>query len=141
VSLTLERPEQRSKQRQLVAWLLGLALAVGVLTPLMHGLDDLPRADVTFVNRSKWDVSVDLLLDNGASRVGLATIRAHSAMKIEEIGAPGGDTWIFEFDAGDQTTRVSVPNETVRANHARVAVPRALTDQLEAIDAPPSPYA
>ena len=141
MSLTLERPEQRSKQRQLVAWLLGLALALGVLTPLMHGLDDLPRADVTFVNRSKWDVSVDLLLDNGASRVGLATIRAHSTMKIEEIGAPGGDTWIFEFDAWDQTTRVSVPNGTVRANHARVTVPRALTDQLEATDAPPSPYA
>ena len=141
MSLMLERPGQRSKPRQLVAWLLGLALAVGVLTPLMRQLDDMSRADVTFVNRSKWDIDVDLLLDNGSSRLGLATIRSKTSRTIGEIGVPSGGTWVFEFAARDETARVSVSGERLRADRYRVEIPRALTDQLEAKDAPPSPYA
>lgn len=139
MSLTLERPAQRSQPRQIVAWVLGTALLLAMLVPAMRALQDLPRADVTFVNRTRWDIHVDLLLDDGRSRVSLGTLGTGKAVRIQEIGEPGGDEWTFEFAAWDETAELTVSDQRLRAGQYRVAVPDALRQRLEAADAPPSP--
>lgn len=140
MSLTVQRPEQRSQLRQLAAWVFGVALLVAALVPLNRLLEDMPRADVTFVNRSPWDINVDLLLEEGNSRVGLATIGQGNTVQVQEIVEPDGDTWTFEFAARGRTALVTMSDERLRANRFRVAVPDALIDELEAAREPPNPY-
>ena len=139
MSLTLQRPAQRSQPRQIVAWALGTALLVVTLVPAMRALEDMPRANITFANPTPWDIHVDLLLHDGRSRLGLATLGADKTVQIREIGEPGEDEWTFEFAAWDETAEVTLSDQELRANQNRVAVPDALIQRLEAADAPPSP--
>ena len=136
---TLARPDRQVRPRQITAWLVGAVLLLVVLTPL-RVLQDMPRDEITFVNRTKWDVDVDLLLDRGHSRLGLATIRANTAMTIAEIGEPGDASWTFAFKSADHVVRVTVPADDIRTGGFHVQVPDALIRELEDTNAPPSAY-
>jgi hypothetical protein len=140
MSLSLERPAQRAQSRQIVARVLAAGLLVTLFAPLFRALADMPRADVTFANSTRWAIEVDLVLDEGDSRVGLGTISADVLARIEEIGEPGGDAWTFEFAAWGRTATITVSDDQLRADRYRVAVPRSLVQELEAANAPRSPY-
>jgi hypothetical protein len=140
MSLSLERPAQRAQSRRIVARVLAAGLLVILVTLLIRALEDMPRADVTFANPTRWAIEVDLVLDEGDSRVGLGTIGAKALARIEEIGEPGGDAWTFEFAAWGHTATITVSNDQLRADRYRVAVPTSLVQELEAANAPRSPY-
>jgi len=139
MSLLLERPALRAQPRRVVGWVLGAALLVATFVPLTATLEDMPRADITFVNPSPWDIHVDLLIDGAKSRVKLATIGRRDTVQIREVGEPDGDTWTFEFTARHHATEVTVSDDKLRASHHRLPIPDGLLADLEAAHAPPSP--
>ena len=116
-----------------------VAAVVAVLVPLVLLLEDGQRAEITFVNESDWSISVELVLDDGASRLPIGTIGRHRTEKVYEIPSPG-DVWTFRWWFGDDEIETRVSDRVFRSMEYRLAVPRALLDRLRAAGTPPSPY-
>jgi len=137
--LTLERSDDRVRPQRLVVSALAVAALVALLVPIMRSFEDMPRAEVTFTNATRWDVDVALVLDGGRSRLPLSTIGPQRAIDVEEIGVPRGD-WVFELSSWGHSGRVTISHRQLDDANNRVEVPPALVRELEDADPPHSPF-
>lgn len=136
-TLTPAAPVRRRTAVPLYALLAAAGAAVAL--PFVSSLESSPRTTLTFVNQSDWDLEVELVLDDGRSRLPLARIGAQRTERIEEI-LDQGDGWrIRWWYAEDLGAEVARTERALRDDRFQVRAPGDLVERLRASGAPPSP--
>lgn len=136
--LTLTRPPRPARASALVVYSLAACVFVAAIVLLVPHLRDTPRASLTVVNPTVWDVGVDVITDDD-SRTMLATVSAETTREIDEI-AKSGATWVLSWRfRGAEILRTSMSDAELRASGYRVEVPAEVTRFLHAEGAPAAP--
>ena len=122
-----------------------LAFAAGAVLIATIGLISVintnPRfvSHVSFVNKSPYDLSIDVTDSRGDGWTGLTIARARASTDVSEV-VDQGSTWTFHFsgqgvDGGD----VTVSRATLAQSDWQVTIPTAVSERLGEAGAPPSP--
>jgi hypothetical protein len=136
---TLTPPVSTKTRTTATGYLLGAAATLAGMLLLASTLADAPRADITIVNDSTWDLRVDAVYADGGV-VPLATVDADRSQAIEDVWKPSG-SWQFRwtYGDGDTTETVSVSDQVLQSGKGRIQAPEGLTNQLRESGVPASP--
>ena len=124
---------RRTVPSRLVDIAIAAALAVIVTTLVVH---DPPRApDVTIVNDTPYDLTINVSDATGQRWMGFAMVNAQSQFVVH---APidQGDVWVFDYGTGGE---YSVERSALREAGWRMHVPASVAQRLAAAGVVPIP--